>query len=276
MIDVSLFTGTYPFRNLLSMRGSGTLGLMDKIGCEKTIATAFESIFYKNNLDGLKKVIGDTDGCGKRVFHYAVINPTFPGWRRDIDEALELPGVVGIRLFPRYHHYDLSLKDFLALMEIAAERNIPVNLTSRLLDDRLGHWLVNIRPPLQLFEVEVFLKKCQRNTIILSMFDSYEYDEPVLGLLSDRSVTLLKSVESHPRAYVDIGGCIKSTLFWLEELIKRIDPSHLLLGTGAPLYYYGGTLLSLEKSKMTNVVKKKILRENAEALFNIGGSSANH
>ena len=275
MIDVSLYTGFYPFRYLPPTHGRGIFDLMKQIGCEWCVATAFPSIFYKDCLDGLKRTIDETEGCGEKVFHYAVINPAFPGWQQDLDEALKLPGVVGVRLFPRYHHYDLCSKEFLKLMETTAERNVPVNLTARLVDERLGHWLIDGLPSLQLYEIEIFLKKCRNTTVIMSMFDSYEYNEPVLPM-SGRSATLLEIVKSHPNAFIDIGGCTKPNFFWFEKLVKQIDPSRLILGTGAPLYYHGGTLFSLEKAKIESSIKMKILHDNAQVLFRIGGDHANH
>ncbi|HIE50671.1 MAG TPA: hypothetical protein EYP85_02840 [Armatimonadetes bacterium] len=265
MIDVNLYCGEYPFRRLPRTTGDGLLQLMDAIGCERAVATPFAAIFYKDNLDGLRKAIEETAGVGERVFFYAVINPAFPGWERDAREALTLPGVVGWRLFPRYHHYEWLDPQVITLLQIAGEQKVPVNLTARLVDDRLDHWLLRV-PPLDLDQVAGLLKQCRNTTLLLSHFYTNE-----LNLLAS-------AIKSHPQAYLDIGNT-KPNVFWFDQVATQFDPTRLVLGTGAPLYYYQGTLLSLAKAEMDETTRHRLSHENAQRLFweiNPEGPGANN
>ena len=257
MIDINIFTGIYPFRNLPSTCGKKLTELLDEIECQRCIATAFPSIFYKDCLDGLKLTAAQTESCGKRVFFYAVMNPGFPGCIEDMNEALKLPGVAGIRLFPRLHHYELMSPQLRPLMAFAAERDIPVNLAARLVDDRLNHWMLDIRPPLPLYEIGAFIKSYRKTKIILSMFYHHEIAE------------LVDDINSSPNVFVDI-GVTKPDLFWYERIVEKIDSTRLLFGTGAPLYYHGSSLLSLEKANIFSDVKQQILQKNAERVFVFG------
>lgn len=257
MIDVNLYAGEYPFRRLPDTRGEGLLRLMDEMGCARGIATSFASVFYKDNLDGLKKALEETAGVGERVFFYAVINPAFPGWEQDFDEAVDLPGVVGVRLFPRYHHYQMLAEPVRRLMEKAAARSVPVNVAMRLVDDRLHHWLLHV-PSLDPDQLGGLLKQHPATTVILSQFYASEI------------AALAAPLRAHPAAYVDLGNT-KPNNFWFDQVVNQFDPGRLLLGTGAPLYYHGGTLLSFQEARLDPEVKQRIAHDNAAELFKLGG-----
>jgi uncharacterized protein len=255
MIDVNLYCGEYPFRRLPDTRGRGLLALMDEARVTYGVATPFAGVFYKDNLDGLRTAVEAVE-MSDRIRFWAVLNPAFPGWERDLDTALELPGVAGIRLFPRYHRYRLLDAPVVALMQRAAERGAPVNIAARLVDDRLHHWLLSV-PALDVAEVGGLVKQCPATTVVLSHFYSAE-----IGALAG-------VVKAHPAAYVDIGCCKPGVLFWT-TVTRQLDVSRLLFGTGAPLYYHAGPWLSLQSSEVEEAAQKQIAHENAAALFGFG------
>jgi uncharacterized protein len=257
VIDVNLYCGEYPFRRLPETRGRGLLQLMDAARVEYGVVTPFAGIFYKDNLDGLRAAVEAVETGGKIRF-WAVLNPAFPGWEADMDAALTLPGVAGVRLFPRYHRYRLMDPPVVALMGRAAERGVPVNIAARLVDDRLHHWLLNV-PPLDVPEVGGLVKQCPATTIVLSHFYSAE-----IG-------SLAAVVNAHPAAYVDI-GCCKPNVVWWTTVTRQIDVSRLLFGTGAPLYYYAGAWLSLHSSELEEAARQRIAHGNAAELFGFGES----
>jgi len=81
------------------------------------------------------------------------------------------------------------------------------------------------------------------------------------------NLTLVENhFRAHPAAYVDI-GCCKPGVLWWTQAVQQIDPSRLLLGTGAPLYYHAGAWLSLQESEIGEAARRQIATENAAALF---------
>jgi predicted TIM-barrel fold metal-dependent hydrolase len=140
-----------------------------------------------------------------------------------------------------------------ALLARAAERRVPVNIAARLVDDRLHHWLLHV-PPLELPEIGALVKQSPATTLVLSHFYAPEI------------ASLAAAVRAHPSAYVDV-GCCKPGLLWWPQVVKQIDVSRLLFGTGAPLYYHGGAWLALRRSELDEATRERIAGENAAALF---------
>ena len=255
MIDVNLYVGEYPFRRLPSTHGEDVLALLKEIGAARAIATSFYSIFYKDNLDGLRKSLDETPEVGRQLFFWAVINPTFPGWEADAHAALDLPGVIGLRLFPMYHHYSPLDPPVLRLMALAAERDVPVNLSHRLVDERLHHWLLNVRA-VELDELAYLVKQATATRLVLSHLYLSEFPQ------------LLPAIREHPTALLDIGNA-KPTIMWVEQLCEQVEPNRLVVGTGAPLYYHGGVLLCLQEARLPEVVRQAILHDNAARLLGV-------
>ena len=255
MIDVNLYSGEYPFRRLPQNKGEEFLRLLNAIGAEFGVVTPFYSIFYKDNLDGLRRGIEECSGCGGRLRYYLTLNPAFPGWQQDLEDSMNQLGVVAVRLWATYHHYDLLDERVLALCEQAAAWQLPVCLTRRLVDDRLHHWLLNVHP-FDTVQLQGLLKQCRSTTFILSQFYATEIE------------ALAEVIKLHGSTYVDIGNA-KPRVFWFDEITQILPADRLLLGTGAPLYYHEGTLMAVREAKLTDEERQLLLHDNATRLFRI-------
>lgn len=255
MIDAGLYAGEYPFRRLRDTRGCGLLRLMDEIGCARAIVTAFESVFYKDNLDGLRKVMEETEGVGERVFFYAVINPVFPGWREDMEAALATRGVAGVRLFPMYHHYSPFDEGPLELMAACAEKRVVVNLSHRMVDERLHHWLLRVSP-FDLGDLARLLDKCRDTTIVLS------------HLYFSELPSLKEAVLNHPLAFVDIGNA-KPSLLSFERTVREWGSERFLYSSDAPLHYYLNLQMVIEEAQLSAQEKTNVLHNNAARVFGL-------
>lgn len=252
-IDVSLYCGPYPYRRLPAATPDGLRALMDEAQIEAAIVTPFPALFYNQGWDGLRDWREAFRG-DPRLHWWAVINPIYPGWEADMEAAAATPEVAGVRLYPRYHGYQPFDPALIQLLERASALRLPVNITARLLDDRLHPRMLRVDPPLDLQEVAALLKRFPSVTWVLSAFYT--------GELS----TLTPALRAHPAAYVDI-GCVKPPEFWWEAIVRQLPPERLLLGTGAPLYYHGGTRLSFARAELPEEIRAFILRENARRLL---------
>ncbi|MBM3457083.1 MAG: hypothetical protein FJX77_00910 [Armatimonadetes bacterium] len=254
-VDVSLFCGPYPFRALPGRTPTELARLLAATGAEAAVVTPFPALFYTQTWQGLREWQASAPSAAG-VRYWAVLNPAYPGWERDLDGMLGDPGVAGIRLFPRYHGYGFG-GDLSALLEVAnrtAAAGRPLNLTARLLDDRLHPRLLHVDPPLDLSAVAHLLAGTPGTTWVLSGFYAGELHR------------LFPPVREHPAAYLDI-GCVKPPEFWWETVVAEVGAARLLVGTGAPLYYYGGTRLSLARADLAPEARALLLRENARRLF---------
>ncbi|MBI4028269.1 MAG: amidohydrolase family protein [Verrucomicrobia bacterium] len=253
--DANIFTGEYPFRRLRPTRGDALLRLMDRLRIDKAVATAFPSIFYKDHFDGLRRTIAETEGCGDRVFHLAVLNPCVEGWREDLQRSLELPGVVGIRLYPRYHGYPLDGIGVNEMTHEAVRRGLVVCLAARLMDDRL-HPRFLASAPVASRDVASFLEAHPRAKIILSQFLPAELQ------------ALTASLQKHAHVYVE-AGCLGLTMTTLDNMSDIAPINRWIFGSGAPLFYATGTWMALENCGIEDGQRELVAWKNLMELLNI-------
>jgi len=253
--DANVFTGEYPFRRLRPTRGDGLLRLLDRFNVDKAVATSFPSIFYKDSLDGLRKSIDETEGCGERIFHYAVLNPLIDGWKEDLRRAFELPGVVGIRIFPRYHGYPLDDPRLGELVHEAVTRKVPMDLAMRLVDDRLHPRFLESNA-IGVDAIAAFLHAHASTPIIVSRLLGWEMEK------------LSASFHQHPTAWLDVGS-INASVTTLDRL-KEIAPiDRCLFGTGMPLFYAQGLWMTLEQTLLSAENRQKIEGQNLQRLLGL-------
>ncbi len=224
---------------------------MEEAAAERAVVTPFAALFYDEGWEALAGWRAAFTG-DPRFRLWAVLNPAYQDWEPDLEAAAGSPEVAGLRLFPPLPRVPLN-DPRLAVLDQAASCGMPVNLTARLLDDRL-----HPRPPAGRSTAgppggERAAEAVPERPLGPSAFYASELNG------------LYPALVSHPQAYVDI-GCVKPLKCWWEEVVRRLSPERLL-GTGAPLYYYGGTRLSFERAALPEDVKSKVLRENALRLF---------
>jgi uncharacterized protein len=75
-----------------------------------------------------------------------VINPTVPGWERDLAECLDAGGdlIGAVRLIPNYHGYAPDAPAAIACARAVADAGHPVIVQVRMLDERAHHPLVKV------------------------------------------------------------------------------------------------------------------------------------
>lgn len=254
-VDTNLFCGPYPFRRLPDTDGDGLLRLLDETHAWGALVTPFRSVFYADALSGLEETLERAPRHPWLRFA-AVVNPAFPGWREDLEIALRYPRVSAVRVFPRRHHYGAADECLAELAEVMAGRPEPLVISARLSDDRLNPEMLNVDPPLDLAEVAMLLKERPDTRFILTQF--YINELPALR----------SAVIAHGETYVDI-GCCKPREFWWEEAVREWPVDRLLFGTGAPLYYHGGSRLSFSRAELEPEVREAILLGNAGRLLGL-------
>lgn len=259
LFDANIFCGNYPFRPLPGGTPQSLIRFLRESEIPRCIATPFESIFYRQPWEGLQPwldapelaIPGTPD-----VKFWLVVNPLMPRWQDDVAKAAEHPGVAGLRLWPRYHGYTLDEPAVDEVTELAAKYGLPVNLSARLLDDRLHPKPLWCGEPLAMDDVTALIQRSPGTRWLLSMFAMAELKQ------------CAEAVAAHPAAYVDI-GCAKPFEFW-EDHIRATAPAHrAVLGTGAPLYYHLGTRISLQRTNFSDDEKTGFFYANLETALNV-------
>lgn len=254
VFDASLFCGNYPYRKLPGGTPESLGQLVAGAKLSGAVLTPFESIFYRQPLEGLKPWLETEMLLPFNPLYWLVVNPLLPGWEKDLAAADFYPAIVGLRLLPRYQGYGLDHPALADVVAVAAASGLPLNLTARLLDDRLHPYQLRVDAPLEMSAVEALVRSSAGAKWVLSFFTMAE--------LAGLAPVLAES----QNVYVDI-GCAKPFEFWGDD-IRVLGPlSQMIYGTGAPLYYHLGNRISLERAGFSESGKHGILSGNLQRLL---------
>src|SRR5699024_7092183 len=72
---------------------------------------------------------------------FAVINPIYGGWRDDFKFCSTRMGMKGVRLYPKYHSYEITHPACIELVKMCRDSNILVVFSSRMVDSRPSSWM---------------------------------------------------------------------------------------------------------------------------------------
>lgn len=179
----------------------------------------------------------------------ATINPTYPGWQRDLEQAIEEWGFKAVRLLPHYHAYDLNGDAGQTALSWCARRGVPVMLPQRIEDRRQRH--------------------------LWDMASDLLWNDiaPALRAQADLKVLLTNWGEILPADVIEAGlqgrvlidlARLDSILFPdLPALIDRLGLSAIAFGSHAPFSYYATALLRLELTQASQTELEQIAGGNA-------------
>jgi predicted TIM-barrel fold metal-dependent hydrolase len=117
---------------------------MDRFGIDLAIVSNLNGIFYKNPQSAneeLNEAMKARRQFQDRFIPFAVINPIYASWKSHFETSVDQMGMKGIRLYPRYHGYDLTNPACIELVKRARDKNLPVALSLRMVDSRPSSWL---------------------------------------------------------------------------------------------------------------------------------------
>lgn len=144
IIDTNAYLGHFATRRLRYNTPEGLLGLMDRAGIARACVSSASAILYRNCHSGNEELAEMLLPQGNpRLIPFAVLNPAYAGWERDLRWCHETLGARGVRLYPTYHGYTLSDACCLDLVEAAASLGMVISGPQRTEDYRQRHWLID-------------------------------------------------------------------------------------------------------------------------------------
>ena len=111
LIDINANIGHWPFRQTGSKTCWDLLERMDHFGVDMSVVSNMNGIFYKDTQasnEELYEEINSDQRFRERFLPFAIINPIYGGWKRDLDICSKKMGMKGIRIYPKYHDYEIS------------------------------------------------------------------------------------------------------------------------------------------------------------------------
>lgn len=255
IVDLNAYLGHWPFRRLRHNDAESLLRLMDRAGIDRACVSSASAIFYKNSQSGNEELAEQIRGHEDRLTHFAVINPAYVAWRRDLEVCAEQFGSRGLRLYPHYHNYALSDACCDELVAAATERGMVVSIPLRQIDQRQRHWLLEI-PDVAHGALEALV---QRHPDARFVFLNG------IGFTGSR---LGAADNGLPENYVIGISRLKATMAnEVGALVRNLGAERVVLGTGMPFKYPEVALLKVEVLDAPEEVKRAILGGNAERLL---------
>lgn len=236
VIDVSMWLGQYPFRGIPT-------GSTDVV--THAIVSPFEALFWENSLDAYEQC------AEKNVDSKFDIWPVVrPGAVHGLEKLLDRFHPRGLRLLPNYHNYRLFDSAAHEIMHLARERNMIVQVFSRIADER-WHWMLKV-PPVEIDQIEYLTASFQSQPILISGLNS-------LAPLASR-------MRQSKNLYVDISR-IRGPVFAIEQIVKDIPVEQIVFGSLWPIQIIEATLWQVTTAKIEESIRAKILHENADHLL---------
>lgn len=256
IIDANAWLGHWPFRQLRHNDVPGLLKLMDANGIDMAVVSSIHAITYKNSHRGNEELATALAGQGDRLIPFATLNPTYPGWERNLRLCREM-GMRGMRLVPQYHGYDLTDSASLEMIAAGTEYGWPMAIPMRVVDIRQHHPMDTERM-ITPAELEAVVPACpQASFILLNAFGLV--DSPIFA---DNSAGGRQVVTDISRRTAVMGND-------MGELIERYGAGSLVFGTGMPFNYPRPALLKMEVLEASEEDKAAIYGGNLARMLNL-------
>jgi len=251
IVDVNAYLGHFAFRRLRHNTAALLLALMDAKQIDKAVVSSAGAITYRNAQAGNEEVAEEVRRHKDRLIPFAVINPFYAGWKDDLKICHEEFGMAGLRLYPKWHNYQLSSRYCRELLNAATERGMVISIPIRAEDNRQRSWLLNI-PDVPLEEIVELVKAHPKARFIL--LNGIGYTRCPLGR-KDNGLPSNYAIELSRLSAVlanEIG-----------QLITNLGAERVMFGTGIPFKYPDPALVKLEVLDASEADKEKIRSQNA-------------
>lgn len=251
IVDVNAYLGHFAFRRLRYNTAASLLTLMDSKRIDKAVVSSASAITYRNAQAGNEEIVEEVGHHRDRLIPYAVINPFYAGWQDDLQICHEQFGMTGLRLYPKWHNYQLSDHCSRQLVDAATERGMVISIPIRVEDNRQRSWLLNI-PDVPLEEIVELVKAHPKARFVL--LNGIGYTRCPLG----------QKDNGLPSNYTIGLSRLSATLAnELGHLIANLGAERLVFGTGMPFNYPDPALVKLEVLDASEADKEKIRSKNA-------------
>jgi predicted TIM-barrel fold metal-dependent hydrolase len=277
LLDINAYVGHWPFKQLQYNTCSKLLDRMNNFGVDVSVISNLNGIFYKNTQSANEELYDEIKSESRfkdRFIPFGVINPIYAGWRDDLEISMTKMGMKGIRVYPKYHDYEIADPSLIELVKRARDSGLPVAFDIRMVDSRQRSWM-----DIPVFEGNAAVKSdvttkewAVRNIVpvvrevpdakyfILNVANSFDLNEEDLKLF--RKADILFDTSGR-----EISGENK-----LSAIVERFGKDKFAFGTHSPILDYLTSRLRIESMKAAEAdeeTKELIRSGNAKRILGI-------
>lgn len=277
LLDINAYVGHWPFKQLKYNTCGMLLDRMSKFGVDVSVISNINGIFYKNTQSANEELYDEIKSENRfhdRFIPFAVINPIYAGWRDDLEICISSMDMKGIRLFPKYHDYDLTEPSLIELVKRVRDRGLPVALDIRMVDSRQRSWMdIPIFDYNATVKSDIILKEWALSNILPLIRKVPDAKYIIVNLansvkLNDEEMGLIKKTD----LLFDTSGRTIRGDNVLSELLKRFGKEKFAFGTHSPILdYLTGRLRieSMNEAEADEPTKEMLRSGNAKRILGI-------
>lgn len=234
LIDSNAYIGHWPFRQYEYGTPEALSGRMKEYGTDRSVVSSLNGVFYKNTQNAneeLYQALRSKKAYSERFIPFAVINPIYGGWRDDFEVCSTTMGMKGIRLYPKYHGYDITNPACIELVKMSRDKGLPVVFSLKMVDRRTSSW-IDIDKEWSLKDIVPIVRAVPDAKYMIVNVASGT-------VLNDEDTALFKKAD----LLMDSSG--RNMLDW-PDLFKRFGVDKFCFGTHSPIFDYFTGLLRIE------------------------------
>ena len=257
LIDINANVGHWPFIQTNCNTCKALLERMNKYGVDKSIVSNMNGIFYKNtqaaNEELHEEILSDRN-FRDRFIPFAIINPIYAGWKKDLEICSTKMGIKGIRLYPLYHDYELTDPSCIELVKLARDRGLVVSFTLRMVDSRPRAWM-DLSKEMSIKDLLPIIKEVPDAKYFILNYGSIMPGDEDKEFLNNTNML----IDSSGRGISNLG-----------ELMKTYGRVKFAFGTHSPILDYLTGLLRIESLRPNEAdeTTKELLRSgNAKRIL---------
>lgn len=172
-IDVLAFVGQWPDRQTLCAEAIELIDMADRLGLRAMCVSHLSSVLGHDTRTGNEELFAATSQ-DVRLWPFPIVNPLEAGWKEELDWTVSM-GARGIRLVPGYHGYGLRDEGIHELLDEVRKHHLPLQICSRLQDERLQHRLLLI-DVVDLHELAEQIMAADGHPLLISGLRDHERD----------------------------------------------------------------------------------------------------
>lgn len=255
IIDTNAYLGNWPFRRLRYNTPDTLLERLGRAGIGRAWVASFDAVMLID-AHAANEPLAEAVAERPELLPLATVNPTLPGWERDLARWVGDFGFRGLRAYPNYHGYGLGDGEFEAVLGAAAELGVFVSVAVRMSDERQHHPLCMVAP-VDLGPLPALAAAHPQAPIVVVNAGRGDLG-PLLP--AAREAANLHFEMSH---FESVAG--------VETLGRELGIERVLFGTHAPWYYPESAVLKvMQECELTEEEREAVLRGNVKRLLNRG------